>query len=179
MVYGAILLLASTDFNTLIIQWNGELLQRNCSSLIRSIRVSCYKTAAASLTATDPVHRHRGHILLQISVSDSLPVLQPPLPAASSLHAGCKVRRCISGTRNRLVSTERDWKRAWGFLDQGQLLSKLAKQLEGETESELKMAYFSLKSKNRQVGQFLNSSAVHTITCALPQTHTNRILCVV
>lgn len=29
IVYGAILLLASTDFNTLIIYWNGELLQKN------------------------------------------------------------------------------------------------------------------------------------------------------
>lgn len=58
---------------------NGELLQKNSSSLIQSVRVSCYEVAAASLTATDPAHWCQGHILLEVSVPGSVLMLVPPL----------------------------------------------------------------------------------------------------
>ena len=68
-------------------------LQRNYGSLIQSIGVSYCKVAAALLTATDAVHRCQGHVLLEISVSGSIPMLLPPLPTASSLHEGCEETR--------------------------------------------------------------------------------------
>lgn len=139
-------------------------------------RISSYNVAAAALAATDPVPWCWGHKLLEISVSGSVPVfclLYPRPPGCTQFEHEAVCQQCVRETD---WCPQKDWKWEQGPLDHEQLLFEFTTAWERNQE-QIEDGIFFTKTISRQMGHFFYSSAVHTLTCAFPQTH--RVSCVV